>query len=97
MNENTNILIRQYFPKKSDLTKVTKKKLELVMSRLNNRPRRLWDLKKTTQIFDDFPLARGKGKKYFMKEDICILLLLLLTLFEQINGIVVCLIKMKGM
>jgi IS30 family transposase len=39
-NENTNGLLRQYFPKKSDFTSVSNKKLELVMSKLNSRPRK---------------------------------------------------------
>lgn len=38
-NENTNGLIRQYFPKGMDLTKVTDKDIQFVMDRLNNRPR----------------------------------------------------------
>jgi len=38
-NENTNGLIRQYFPKGMDLTTVTEKDIQFVMDRLNNRPR----------------------------------------------------------
>jgi len=38
-NENTNGLIRQYFPKNTDFTKVTDEDIEHVMERLNNRPR----------------------------------------------------------
>lgn len=38
-NENTNGLIRQYFPKGMDLTTVTDEDIEFVMDRLNNRPR----------------------------------------------------------
>jgi IS30 family transposase len=37
-NENTNGLLRQYFPKKSDFQSVSKKELEQVMTRLNFRP-----------------------------------------------------------
>ena len=40
-NENTNGLIRQYFPKKSDLRDVTQEELQFVMNRLNNRPRKV--------------------------------------------------------
>jgi IS30 family transposase len=40
LNENTNGLIRQYFPKKSDFTKLTAKDVAEVESFLNNRPRK---------------------------------------------------------
>lgn len=39
-NENTNGLIRQYFPKTADLRHVRAEELEFVMNRLNNRPRK---------------------------------------------------------
>jgi len=38
-NENTNGLIRQYFPKGMDLTTVTDEDIQFVMDRLNDRPR----------------------------------------------------------
>jgi transposase, IS30 family len=40
LNENTNGLIRQYFPKHSDLRMVDNGKLYFVMDRLNHRPRK---------------------------------------------------------
>jgi len=39
-NENTNGLIRDYFPKKTDFTKVTDQQLQEVENLLNNRPRK---------------------------------------------------------
>jgi IS30 family transposase len=39
INENTNGLIRQYFPKGMDLRDVTMEQAQYVMDRLNNRPR----------------------------------------------------------
>lgn len=39
-NENTNGLIRQYFPKGTDFTTVTDRQIKHVMNRLNNRPRK---------------------------------------------------------
>lgn len=39
-NENTNGLLRQYFPKKSNLTSVSNKQVDLVMAKLNSRPRK---------------------------------------------------------
>ena len=42
-NENTNWLIRQFFPKWTDFSKIDKKYLKEVVDLLNNRPRkRLW-------------------------------------------------------
>ena len=39
INENTNGLIRQYFPKSTDFSKVTDQQVRWVMNRLNSRPR----------------------------------------------------------
>lgn len=44
-NENTNGLLRDYFPKGSDLSIHSKPKLEIVAAELNSRPRQVlgWD------------------------------------------------------
>lgn len=39
INENTNGLIRQYFPKGTDFDEVSEEEIRFVMNRLNNRPR----------------------------------------------------------
>ncbi len=39
-NENTNALLRQYFPKGTDFTKISKERLKYVQDELNDRPRK---------------------------------------------------------
>jgi IS30 family transposase len=39
-NENTNGLLRGYFPKGTDFTAVTEKQIALVANKLKNRPRK---------------------------------------------------------
>ena len=40
LNENTNGLLRQYWPKKTDFKKISKKEVSAVIVELNNRPRK---------------------------------------------------------
>lgn len=49
-NENSNGLVRQYFPKGSDFTGITNKELRRVERRLNNRPRKCLDMKTPNQV-----------------------------------------------
>jgi IS30 family transposase len=51
LNENTNGLIRQYFPKKRDFTTITQKEINRVMDKLNNRPRKCLGIKTPNQVF----------------------------------------------
>jgi IS30 family transposase len=50
-NENLNGLIRQYIPKKRDFAFVDQSEVELVMDRLNNRPRKCLDFMSPFEIF----------------------------------------------
>lgn len=50
-NENTNGLIRQYFPKNRDFTTITQKEIDHAMNRLNNRPRKRLGFKTPNQVF----------------------------------------------
>jgi IS30 family transposase len=52
-NENTNGLIRQYFPKLMDLRGVSREDLEFVMNRLNHRPRKTLGFKTPAAVFSD--------------------------------------------
>ena len=49
-NENSNGLVRQYFPKGADFTAITDKDLRRVERRLNNRPRKCLDMKTPNQV-----------------------------------------------
>ena len=51
INENTNGLIRQYFPKGTDFNKVTDSQIEFVMKRLNTRPRKTRGGKQPVELF----------------------------------------------
>lgn len=51
INENTNGLIRQYFPKGTDFNQVTDEQVNHVMDRLNNRPRKTRGYKTPNELF----------------------------------------------
>jgi len=51
LNENTNGLVRQYFPKKYDFTKITIAELQDVAARLNNRPRKTLGYRTPWEVF----------------------------------------------
>jgi len=51
INENTNGLIRQYFPKGSDLREITLEQAQRVMDLLNNRPRKTRGGKTPNELF----------------------------------------------
>lgn len=50
LNENTNGLLRQFFPKKTDFKKVSPEALAKATELLNNRPRKALDYKTPTQV-----------------------------------------------
>ena len=52
-NENTNGLIRQYFPKGLDFTTITQKQIDIVEERLNHRPRRVLGYKTPHEVHMD--------------------------------------------
>ena len=52
-NENTNGLIRQYFPKSRDFRTITDDEIIVAMKRLNNRPRKCLGFKTPNQVFSD--------------------------------------------
>lgn len=51
-NENTNGLIRRFFPKGTDFTKVTRKEIKAVQNSLNGRPRKSLGFLTPFEIFN---------------------------------------------
>jgi transposase, IS30 family len=58
-NENTNGLLRQYFPKGTDLSGYTQVELDAVADELNNRPRQTLDWLKPTEVLNKFLVEAG--------------------------------------
>jgi IS30 family transposase len=51
LNENTNGLIRQYFPKKTEFDKITDNDIKLVEDKLNNRPRKTLGYQTPNEVY----------------------------------------------
>lgn len=51
LNENSNGLLRQYFPKGMELTEVTQEQVEWAVDRLNHRPRKVLGFKTPFEVF----------------------------------------------
>lgn len=58
-NENTNGLLRQYFPKGMDLSGVHQNRLNAVARQLNQRPRKTLHFKTPAQCFDECVASTG--------------------------------------
>ena len=52
-NENTNGLLRQYFPKRADLRTYSPADLAQVEQRLNHRPRKVLGWQTPAQVFQE--------------------------------------------
>jgi len=53
LNENTNGLIRQYFPKGTDFRTITDEEVQAVVDKLNNRPRKSLGYRTPNEVFFD--------------------------------------------
>jgi IS30 family transposase len=56
-NENMNGLIRHYIPKKCDFSSIGETEVELVMDRLNNRPRKCLGFMSPLEKYFDLSVA----------------------------------------
>jgi IS30 family transposase len=52
-NENTNGLVRQYFPKGTDFSQITDERIKEVQDLLNDRPRAVLNYYKPDEVFND--------------------------------------------
>ncbi len=57
VNENTNGLVRQYFPRKSEFSQITDRQLNKVVERLNQRPRKTLGYQTPNEVFFKLPLV----------------------------------------
>ncbi len=57
-NENSNGLIRHYFPKGTDFSTVTKQELKRVQDELNERPRNVLNWKTPKDVFEEYILQK---------------------------------------
>jgi IS30 family transposase len=60
-NENTNGLLRQYFPRGTDLARYSRDELEAVANALNSRPRKTLDWKTPAEALDELLRSAKQG------------------------------------
>ena len=58
-NENTNMLIRDFFPKGTDFNDVSKEQLKRVQYILNSRIRKCLDWKSPNEVFENYILKNS--------------------------------------
>ena len=51
-NENTNMLIRDYFPKGTDFKKISRERIKEVQKQLNERPRKTLDWATPKEVYN---------------------------------------------
>ncbi len=61
-NENTNGLLRQYFPKGTDLSMHSADEIAAVAAALNSRPRKTLDWKTPAELLDRLLLSAEKDR-----------------------------------
>jgi len=66
-NENTNMLIRDFFPKGTDFSTIPSGKIKQVQDLLNNRPRKTLKWETPNEVFNEM-ILRGKAGLAFTKD-----------------------------
>ncbi|MHB1669152.1 IS30 family transposase [Thiomonas sp.] len=61
-NENTNGLLRQYFPKGTDLSRYDSANLQAVANALNNRPRKVLGWKTPAEVFENLVSSENRRR-----------------------------------
>lgn len=61
-NENTNMLIRQYFPKGTDFNTVSAEEVRRVQNELNDRPRKVLGWQTPAEVFNEMIILGKAGK-----------------------------------
>jgi transposase, IS30 family len=56
-NENTNGLIRQFFPKGTDFSTVSRREIKHIQTLLNGRPRKVLNWRTPSEVFHNVPIA----------------------------------------
>jgi IS30 family transposase len=51
LNENSNGLLRQYFPKGMELNEITDEQVQMAVGRLNHRPRKVLGFRTPHEVF----------------------------------------------
>jgi IS30 family transposase len=64
LNENTNGLVRQYFPKKIPFDNITNRDLQRVVKKLNDRPRKCLGYKTPFEVFSKSCEKRGVALRF---------------------------------
>lgn len=59
LNENTNGLLRQYFPKKTKFDEISDKEIQVVVNKINNRPRKCLNYKTPAEEFARLAVNKG--------------------------------------
>lgn len=67
LNEHTNGLVREFFPKSEDLRKVDAAEIKMVQDMLNNRPRKVLDYRTPAEVFYE-----ALGKKESLISELCL-------------------------
>lgn len=70
LNEHTNRLLRQFFPKKTDFTKLTNQEVQLAVNIINNRPRKSLNYLTANEVYFNHPNCHSEPGSYSSNLDL---------------------------